>query len=230
MRSLTGTLIVSAVVVAFLGAPSYAQDPMAPPPPAATTYRPPVENGQKETGFAFEVHLGSQLLSIGNGGNNLLTLGTLQGGIFAGFKLGRLIVGLGFDIERIASGRSQTMQQDTSQAATAILFTPGVRFALLRSADHRVELFGQFDIGFGTSFNSQSPPPMGTQPDTSNFRITYDVGPGLRFWAAPQFALGAFVGLNGDFTTSSTTVPGTTTTQTTGLTGIAAALQALGVF
>ncbi len=228
MRSITGTLLVSALAIGFLGAPSYAQDPMAPPP--ASVYRPPVENGQKESGFAFEVHLGSQLLSIGNGGNNIVALGTLQGGIFAGYKIGRLIVGLGFDIERVASGRSQTMQQDTSTADTAILFSPGVRFALLRSSDHRVELFAQLDLGFGTTFTSQSPPPMGTQPDTSNFRITYDVGPGLRFWVVPQFAFAAFVGLNGDFTSSSSTVPGTTTTNTTGLTGIEAALQLLGVF
>ncbi len=38
----------------------------------------------------------------------------------------------------------------------------------------------------------------GSSSTPSNWRVVYEVGPGLRYWLHPQFALGASAGLRGD--------------------------------
>jgi hypothetical protein len=191
---------------------------------------PRLEGGQARRGFAAEIHLATALFSLGQGGS----FSTVTGGLFAGAKLGRVIFGLGFDIQRFATGMSATGTNEATTARTAILFSPGVRVAIVRSRDERVELFGEFDIGFGHTFTDQSPAPQGPQPDTSNFHLTYLVGPGLRYWIHPQFAVSALGAVNGqfEFDSTSTTVGTIKTTQSssTGLTNIVAALQFLGVF
>jgi hypothetical protein len=199
-----------------------------------------LDGGQKHQGFALELSIGGRLVTINsnvNGMNAPISVNALQGGVFFGYKISRVIVGLGFDLSRVAIGSSTSglPNSDTSFAQTAILFTPGIRVAIVRSSDQRVELFGQFDIGFGTTVNEQSP---GNAPSNNNLLIVvYDIGPGVRFWAHPSFAVGALAGLNGDFSFTSRNVavgplPGMTTTQknSTGLTSIFAALQFTGVF
>ena len=185
-----------------------------------------LEGNQARTGFAAEVHLGTSLFSLGQGNG---AFNTVQGGFFLGGKIHRVIVGLGFDIERMAAGQGQTGQSDTTTARTSIQFTPGVRVALLRSRDQKVELFGEVDLGLGHTFLSPSPD-NGT--DTSNFHLTYTLGPGLRYWVHPQLALSALAALNGQFEFDSTHVSGSTitTTTSTGLTNIVAALQVTGIF
>ena len=108
---------------------------------------------------------------------------------------------------------------------------PGFASPSCRSHDQRVELFGQFDLGLGTSVNEQSPAPR-AQP-TINFRLYYDIGPGVRFWAHPQFAVGAVAGVHGDFAcdqdapTRGTNVSDRTSST---VTAIFASLQLMGVF
>jgi outer membrane protein with beta-barrel domain len=187
------------------------------------------ELGQKRNGFAAEMHIGTQLFSLGTG-MGTTSFGVVQGGVFLGGKIDRVVVGLGFDLGRVASGTSVTGGGDSSQASTAIMFTPGVRVAIVRSHDQRVELFGEFDMGFGTLVNEQSPAPMAGGPSTSRFRFAYDVGPGVRFWVHPQFAISGFTGVQGQFEYDSTTQAGVTQKTSSGLTSIFAALQLLGVF
>lgn len=186
--------------------------------------------GQKRAGFAAEVHLGSQLFALGVGSGATATFGTLTGGVFLGGKIDRIVVGLGFDMGRVASGTSVPGGGDSSQARTEIMFTPGVRVAIVRSHDQRVELFGQAGLGFGTLLTEQSPAPMGPQPSTSRFRFAYHVGPGVRFWVHPQFAFSAVALLDGAFEYDSTSQNGITQKTSSGLTSIDAALQAMGVF
>ena len=71
------------------------------------------------------------------------------------------------------------------------MFTPGLSVAIVRSADKRVELFGQFDMGFGTTVGDS------VATGENIFRFGYDVGPGVRYWVHPQFAFGALAGVNG---------------------------------
>lgn len=208
----------------MIAASAHAQEP-APGGPVTTT----VPMGQKPRGFAFEAHLGTQLVAL-TGSTNL---GAFSGGVFAGYKINRVILGLGFDVARVASA-TETGANKTGDASTALFFAPGVRVSILRSADQRVDFFGQFDLGLGGVVNEQRPAPMGNQPDVTRFRLYYNVGPGVRFWAHPQFAVGAVTGVHGDFALTKTTTSvgnsSTTVTQTSTVTSIFAALQLLGVF
>lgn len=185
-------------------------------------------DGQKRDGFVVEPHLGTTLFSFGTGLGTTTTtaLDTLQGGFLAGYKIDRVIFGLGFDLQRVATGSNAGSGSPTvTTATTDILFTPGVRVAILRSADQRVELYGQFDLGFGTTVTDQS-------NNTSYFHLSYDLGPGIRFWAHRQFAIGAVTGVRGEFEFDSTKVNGvnTTTSSSSGLTAIFASLQLTAVF
>jgi hypothetical protein len=184
-----------------------------------------MEGGQVYSGFALELHLGSQFLNLTGGGTSL-TVGALSGGFMAGYKISRFIFGLGFELSRVASGMS-TPTASSSTAATGILFVPGLRVAIYRTPDGRVDLFGQFDMGFGTTVEERSP---GVATDESDFRLTYDIGPGVRYWVHPQFAFAALTGVAGNFTWISTGTGTTAMTNSTGVTSIFATLQILGVF
>ncbi|HWE29272.1 MAG TPA: hypothetical protein VHB97_14785 [Polyangia bacterium] len=189
-----------------------------------------LDGGQADHGVVVEARLGSQLVTLvatGPGNTNTSTISGLQGGIFGGYKIKRVIFGLGFDLSRFATGTSVSGGgSSTSSATTTIAFVPGISVAIVRSADKRVELFGQFDMGFGTTVGDS------VATGESIFRLNYDVGPGLRFWAHPQFAFGALAGLAGNFAwdtrAANNGVP--STTSSTGLTSIFAQLQIMGVF
>ncbi len=184
-----------------------------------------VAPGQKRVGFALELNLGTSLFAFNTGGINggVTSFNNVQGGFFAGAKLDRVVFGMGFGLTRFATGMSSTNGPSTSTAETAIMFLPGVRVAIVRSRDQRVELFGQFDLGFGTVLNDQA-------SNTSTFRFSYDVGPGVRFWVHPQFAVGAVTGVQGQFDYVSTTNNNVTVKNSDGLTSIFAAIQLMGVF
>lgn len=195
--------------------------------PSLAFASPLYDGGQADHGVVVEARIGSELLSLGSTGMGTTTfsIGGVQGGIFGGYKIKRFIFGLGFDLSRVASGTS-TGNTSTSTSNTSILFTPGVSVAIVRSADKRVELFGQFDMGFGTTVGDS------IATGESIFRLTYDVGPGLRYWVHPQFAFGALAGLNGSFMwdmrSANNGLP--STTSSSGLTSIFAQLQFMGVF
>ncbi len=196
--------------------------------PSLAYAEPRLDGGQAEMGVVVEARLGSELVTLVSASPTTsgLTLNGLQGGIFGGYKIKRVIFGLGFDLARIATGSSVSGGGTTSTATTSILFSPGVSVAILRSADRRVELFGQFDLGFGTTVGDS------VASGESVFRMSYDVGPGLRFWVHPQFAFGALAGVAGAFVWDSRAatagMPGTTSSS--GDTAIFAQLQIMGVF
>jgi hypothetical protein len=219
------------VIVMLLAAAAGAEEYIPPPPAAAATpTMTPPATGQKKNGFALELRVGTQLAIVPAAGGGAV-VGAFGGGIFAGYKLDRVIFGIGFDIARVASSMSMP-GMDTSQATTAFFFAPGIRVAIVRSQDQRVELFGQFDLGLGTRVNEQSPAAMGPQPDETRFNLYYNIGPGVRFWVHPQFAVGAVGGVHGDFSYFKQTDPQTniSQSQSTTVTSIFAALQLTGVF
>ena len=195
--------------------------------PAAARAQGRLEGGQADHGAVVEARLGSELITIATGvtPGSTTTFSGVQGGIFGGYKIKRFIFGLGFDIARVASGTSAG-NTTTSSATTSIAFVPGLSVAIVRSADKRVELFGEFDMGFGTTVGDA------IATGESIFRFSYDVGPGLRYWVHPQFAFGALAGLNGAFTWDTRAANGgmPSTTSSSGLTSIFAQLQFTGVF
>jgi len=226
-QGLKGAIMRSVAIVVLLAGAASAQEGYAPPPSAPST-----PSGQKRNGFVLELHMGTQLVSLGGvGGGAPAALGLFGGGFFAGFKLDRIMFGLGFDLARVATGASAP-GADMSNDTTAFFFTPGIRIAILRSHDQRVEMTGQFDLGLGTTTTEQSPSPMGNQDQVVRFNLYYNLGPGVRFWVHPQFAIGAVTGVHGDFAYLKTTPPmsNVSTTQTSTVTSIFCALQLLGVF
>ena len=138
------------------------------------------------------------------------------------------------DAQAYPGGTSTSNVPDTGKADTLFLFVPGVEVAALKSADGKVELYGELDIGLGRTVSSQTPDPMGPQPDRSNFHLTYLIGPGLRYWVVPQFGVGALAGLHGDFDYQSQTVMGgmgsISSSNTSLVTSVVAELNMLGVF
>jgi hypothetical protein len=165
-------------------------------------------SGPKERGFALEIHLGTRVMPIdvaGVGG----TAPLMDGGFFAGYKLGRFTIGGSLEYARVANdpdGGEKT-------SADRLLVMPGLRAAILRSADERVELYGQVDFGFGHAWV--------THQDGAHV-ICFQVGPGVRLWFHPNFAASAMVGLRGEHYVYPH--------DSTGYTGVYASLALTGVF
>jgi hypothetical protein len=162
--------VVVAVALSLLAAPATAQP-----------------TGPQDRGFAFEVHLGSRLAAFDTGLVGTLSLNGLDGGFFAGYKFGRFMVGGSLEFARYAHS------DGNDNADSSFVFMPGVRIAILRSADQRVELYGEADLGFGHVWYTQS----GPDPDGVNL-IKFQIGPGVRLWFHTNFAVGALVGLRGE--------------------------------
>jgi len=181
-----------------------------PPPTSAPAAAPPASTGdgaQKKDGFVFETHVYAQLLNFGIGVGGTLNLPLVTGGIFGGYKLDRLIFGLGFDFSSYdapGSGGAQIVMR----------WAPGLRYDLVRSSDEKVALFGQFDLSFGHNFGTPQ----------SNEIIGADLGLGVRYWVHPQFAFAGVGGWNGNW--NLTQSPDSSTV----LQGIFAGMQLLGVF
>jgi hypothetical protein len=117
-----------------------------------------------------------------------------MGRIFAGYKLRRVHFGLGIDL----SGGSRRTG-DYSSAPIAVVANPGVRVTLVRSADLRLELFGQLDLGVGYTYGDTGPgqaQAFGLPPGTSFYDQVHFIpalGPGLRYWLHPHFAVSLLV-------------------------------------
>ncbi len=187
--------------------PTTTTTPPPPPPPAATTVAPaaPTETkAQMENGFAFETHMYSQVVSFGAGLGTTLNLPLVTGGIFAGFKLDRLVIGLSYNFTSFDAGGAQI----------AMTWVPGIRYVFVRTTDERVELFGQLDIGIGHNFGNSE----------SNEIIPADVGIGVRYWVHRQFAISTAGGWNGNWVLTQN--PSTSEVSQ----GIFAGLQVMGVF
>lgn len=161
---------------------------------------------QKVRGLAVYLTIGGRYVLATPDVNTTLSNTSFQGGLFAGYKIDRIVVGLGFDISHI--GTSTTLAAGGNQSTgtrrdTAFLLGPGIQAAILRSKDQRIELIGAFQIGFGRTFTSLSndpevPPQYKPETNTKNFHLAYQIGPGLRYWAHPQFALTVSSGISGD--------------------------------
>lgn len=186
--------VVVAVVLCLLAAPAAAQQP----------------TGPKDRGFALEIQLGTRLWGENIPGVGTFGLPSVEGGFFAGYKFGRWQVGGSLDFTRVSESNGG------DEATSVLAIMPGLRVAILRSADERVELFGQVDFGFGHVFVDHA--------DDHN-RFIYQLGPGVRLWFHPNFSVGALVGLRGEFD-----VEEGDNGVTTGVTSIFARLTFTGVF
>jgi hypothetical protein len=162
---------------------------------AARAEEPAPPTGQLADGAVLEIAVQDSLASLGTGsGSSGILLGAPSGRFFVGRKVGRLVVGAGLELTRVGfSSSGSTSSSSSSQ--TQLSFVPGLRYAMATSADQRVELLGLVNLGIGHTFTSTS---SGSSSPGGNYRLLYEVGPALRFWVHPQFALGANAGVRGD--------------------------------
>lgn len=156
-----------------------------------------------ESGFVFETHVYASVFSVA-AGVATLRLPLVTGGIYGGYKMDRLIIGLGFDFTSYDAGGAQIV----------MTWTPGLRYVLVRSDDQKAELFGQFELSFGHNFGTPQ----------SNEIIGSDLGLGVRYWLHRQFAFSAVGGWSG--TWNITQNPSGSEV----IMGMFAGLQVMGVF
>ncbi len=174
-------------------------------------------------GVALELSLGTDAVPIGE----TATLGMVKGGLFLGYRTERVTIGLGLDVDRVSTSRSIPGDPADDDASTELVIMPGIRVTATRSADGRVESFVQADLGYGKIFVSEDGE---SDDDTSYSRITYQLGPGFRYWLHPQFAVGASAGLRGDIFNVSEDSEFDSYEYSTGVTAIYSSLQLTGVF
>ena len=110
-----------------------------------------LDGGQIEHGFVAQAHLGSELVSFVTTGPVGTTVSSFSGCRAASSAATRSVAsssGSASILARTASGTSTSGGGGSTSTATDVIpFVPGVSVAIVRSADKRVELFGQFDIG-----------------------------------------------------------------------------------
>ena len=206
-----------------------------PPLPAAEPLLPTAPVGQKRAGFALELFFGAvkPLIALDD---DFLDFNSINGGLFLGGKINRVIVGLGVEMSRMRYhteygsnyyyDRSEYDNEDTS-SITELMFKPGVRFVMVQSEDQKVDMFGQVDVGAGTIIRNNDDNDL-EEEETKYFLLDWDGALGVRYWAHPQFAVSATGGIQGNFFREKEEDTGTVHAHH--VMSIAGALQLLGVF
>ena len=159
--------------------------------PAAALAQPTAGATGPATGLAVELRIDTTDFVI----DDDLALPGTDAGLFIGYQMPRIAVGVGLDLGRIAQTTSFDGTDETA-ATTSFLISPGARATLVRSADGRTELLGSVDLGLGrTSRSTNDPDSEDPEPVT---RLRLQAGPGVRYWVSPSFAVGATGGLRYD--------------------------------
>ena len=206
MRAARATSIaVAALLLTAAAAESRARAEVQGPPAAAlaTPLLP------KPRGFALETAIALDV------GSTALHAAALQWSLFGGVKIGRAIFGLGLRL-------GGTIADNGTGGANAVTLAlaPGLRASVFQSEDGKLELYGQIDFGLGHDFGTLGPGwdatlglPPGYTFNNSNLQAFGQIGPGLRYWVHPRFAVVWSVLARGDYstTTSSNQLPPSST-------------------
>lgn len=174
--------------------------------------------GQVERGFVLRASLGgraSVLSSLGSS-SSLLGLGSnsaLQIGVFAGGKIGRVMLGVGLDFSNLTVPSSGS----STSSLTSLIVAPEVMGVVARTADQRVEMLLDAALGLGGLIQSSG--------SSNTLQLSYQLGPGVRYWAHRHFAVQGLTGFSGQVYFPS----GSSNASPTSLHGVFAALSVLGV-
>jgi hypothetical protein len=216
MRRARGSLVMSVLLlVALCPGAARADEPEdedARQVPAARRKPPSLPEGQMRSGFAFQASLGFGRIAATTQATmstnaTVAASTTISGNFLLGYKYGRIVVGLGFDLSRAAvSGFGAGL------SATKLTIVPALELAVVRSRDERVDFFLRGAAAIGSDF-SQS---------IGNTQAGFQLGPGIRYWLHPSFAFGGVAYLHGDFSFAGES--------TSALWSIDVALQVLAVF
>ena len=190
-------------------------EPPPPPPPPAPPARPvcpgekeepagsparPCER-QKRRGFAISLGLSSRSVVVPpaefSGAVTPQSGSSIGGVLFLGYKGGRVVVGLGAEVD-YASGSTQLASyagtSSLSTSTTSYLIIPTLQVAFLQALSGQLELFASAQLGLGQAITqAASNPPIPVTPLTQNpsdrFRLDFLIGPGVRHFFTRQFAL-----------------------------------------
>ena len=245
-------------LLASLASPAYAlpqADPSTTPSTpsttdtsTATTIPAPSDNAGadsassgavKPAGLAVSLGFGSRLAFVAPDDSGPSGVpGGLFGQMMVGYRFSRFLVGLGFSIGHLGNSAtyvSGARKSTVTRADTSFQFAPTIQIDVLRSRDGRVELFGAFQIGLGTTVTRRNndpdvPDAYLPTPDARNFQLSYQVGPGLRWWARPQFALSLSAGFSGDHIFERVNTPSGLRSEQYDFVGMYGTIGALGVF
>lgn len=193
---------------------------------------------QKQRGLTLLCNFSARLFMIAADGTNQPSQTAMQGGIFGGYKLGRFLFGLGFDLSNFQTEVAYNDGTNSAKAVvsnTGFLFSPGAQVAVLRSGDGRVELIGAAQLGFGSIVSRsyqdpELPPELQAVNNQRTFYFQYRVAPGLRVWALPQLAFNLLTGLSGDHLFTYTDNPSGNQNNQRASTAFYVNLGAMGVF
>jgi hypothetical protein len=227
-------VLVPAVAVAQPGgapADAWNDEPIAtppPPPPPPNAAPPPAPGWQHETGLLLELRFDTSRSSLGyDPWSGQPAAAEPRGALFAGYQLRRWSFGVGLELARtMRSSDDDNTTDDRHESTFAIL--PGARVSIGRSSDGRAELLGIFDLGFGETRFSQDD----FSDDVVYERFRIQLGPGVRYWLASSFALGATGLIRHDRTRHVTEDPfsGNDLVAETATTDLTTSLNVTGVF
>ncbi len=193
----------------------------------------------RASGLAVGLSFGSRLALLAPDDSAPVGLpGGLLGQILVGYRRSRVTVGLGFSVGHLGSSATYvagTSQSTIRRSDTGFQFAPTLQLDLVRSSDRRVELYAGFQVGLGTTITQRSVTPSVPEsylpsPDEHNFQLSYQAGPGLRYWVHPQLALSLAAGLSGDHVFEIVSAPSGRRAERYDFLGMYGALGGLGVF
>jgi hypothetical protein len=187
---------VADMEAAVLGSPSPPAEtvpdvaPSRPPPGGGFRRRPAEGSAESEEALAAYDRPGV-VLELGTGG---FAAGELQGGVLLGGRLANgLIVG-GIVDYTLASVEVTSGMTISSGSRSRLGLGAGARYALARSADRRVELFGGGELSFVRATVETRLTNVPSQSSSAN-GFSFVAGPGLRLWVHEQVAIGYRAGL-----------------------------------
>lgn len=161
------------------------------------------QEGQTASGIALGANLGARDYFLASGGSGIPNVALPTVGLMAGYKSGRLLLGLGLEFSNTTSNVTMgkgALQISATTSDSSFLIGPDFEAAIVRTADGRVELLGHVSLHFGHQSHTVSTTPSlgGSSGSTpSNFLLSYALAPGLRYWLHPHLAVQAVTGFGG---------------------------------
>ena len=193
---------------------------------------------QRDRGIVVSLGLTTRMPVVQIDGTTAVAANGIGGSLMAGYKISRIIVGLGFSIDHFGTKTKLVAPSGTAIGVvdtTSFLISPIVQVGVLRAAAGRLELYGSAQFGLGRAVFSRQNDPMlpsdvAATFDNSNFHLNYQIGPGLRFYFIPQFALQLTSGIAGDHFFASQDNPSGRRTDNLSSVSVFGNLGLLGVF
>jgi hypothetical protein len=162
--------------------------PAAPAPALTAAPAAHALEGFHARGFAFGASYEVAPTPIATGADSIGLLMMPTTRLFAGYQADRITFGVTLDIERVSETVDAGAGMTMDMSATTLLIGPAVRVTLATSETGATELLGIGDVAY-RGFDLSSSATMGTQ-DLGHVLVMH-VGPSLRHWIGPHFALSA---------------------------------------